>query len=46
LLYNLQGPDRQWMAAQMPRIATRLLLPRIWRKRWAPMAPFLLDDKV
>ena len=48
LLYNLEGQDRQWMLNQMPSprlswIVTGVLLPWIWRKRWEPMAPFLLD---
>ena len=48
LLYNLEGQDRAWMAAQMPSprlswVVTRVLLPRVWVKRWAPMAPFLLE---
>jgi len=48
LLYNLESLDRQWMEAQMPSprlswVVTGVLLPRIWRKKWAPMAPFLLQ---
>lgn len=42
LVYNLEGQDRQWMAGQMPGIATRVLLPWIWKRKWSPMSPFLL----
>jgi hypothetical protein len=48
LLYNLEGKDRQWMQDQMPSprlswVVTGVLLPGIWRKKWEPMAPFLLE---
>lgn len=43
LLYNLTGEDRDWMSQQVPRIVTRVLLPVVWKKKWQPMMPFLLE---
>jgi hemerythrin-like domain-containing protein len=43
LIYNLEGADRAWMVGQMPGIVTGMLLPWIWRNKWAPMKSFLLE---
>lgn len=43
-LYNLEPEDRAAMASTMPGILTEFLLPVVWRKRWAPMKPFLLPE--
>jgi hemerythrin-like domain-containing protein len=43
LVYNLSGQDRAWMAQQIPWIVTRVLLPTVWRKKWLPMTPLLLE---
>ncbi len=43
LLYNLPPGERAMFARQMPFIVTRLLVPLVWKKQWAPMRPFLLS---
>ena len=43
LLYNLAPEERVFFARKMPLIVTRLLVPVIWKKQWAPMRPFLLS---
>jgi hemerythrin-like domain-containing protein len=43
LLYNLPPDERAMFARAMPFIVTRLLVPLVWKKRWAPMKPFLLS---
>jgi hypothetical protein len=42
LLYNLPPDARRSFARPMPLLVTRLLLPIVWKRRWAPMRPFLL----
>jgi hypothetical protein len=42
LLYNLPPDKRAVFARWMPLVVTRLLLPIVWRRKWAPMRPFLL----
>jgi len=42
LLYNLPPDKRPVFARWMPPVVTRLLLPIVWRRKWAPMRPFLL----
>jgi hemerythrin-like domain-containing protein len=43
LLYNLPPEERAIFARAIPLIVTRLLMPVVWKKRWAPMRPFLLS---
>jgi hypothetical protein len=43
LLYNLSVEERAIFARPMPFFLTRVLVPVVWRKRWAPMKPFLLS---
>ncbi len=43
LLYNLAPEERAIFARNMPFLLTRLLVPVVWKARWAPMRPFLLD---
>ena len=43
LLYNLPPEERAMFARPMPFIVTRLLVPFVWKKRWALMRPFLLS---
>jgi hemerythrin-like domain-containing protein len=43
LLYNLPPEERAMFARQMPFIVTRVLVPFVWKKHWAPMRPFLLS---
>ena len=33
---------RAAVARFMPPVVTRLLVPIVWRRKWAPMRPFLL----
>ncbi|HEX7486610.1 MAG TPA: hypothetical protein VF332_10680 [Vicinamibacterales bacterium] len=33
---------RAALARLMPPVVTRLLVPIVWRRKWAPMRPFLL----
>jgi len=42
LLYNLPPDRRAVFARPMPPVVTRLLVPIVWRRKWAPMRPFLL----
>jgi hypothetical protein len=42
LLYNLPPDRRPVFSRQMPPVVTRLLLPIVWRWKWAAMRPFLL----
>ena len=42
LLYNLPPDRRAVFARPMPLVVTRLLVPIVWRRKWAPMRPFLL----
>lgn len=43
LLFNLPPEERARFARAMPFIVTRLLVPLVWKKQWAPMRPFLLS---
>ncbi len=43
LLYNLPPEERAMFARGLPVVLTRLLVPWVWRRRWAPMKPFLLS---
>jgi hemerythrin-like domain-containing protein len=43
LLYNLAPEERAILAGKMPFVLTRLLVPLVWKARWAPMRPFLLS---
>lgn len=42
LLYNLPPDRRAIFARPMPPVVTRLLVPIVWRSKWASMRPFLL----
>ena len=42
LLYNLPPDKRPVFARWMPPVVTRLLLPIVWRRKWAVMRPYLL----
>jgi hypothetical protein len=42
LLYNLPPEKRPVFARWMPPVLTWLLLPIVWRRKWACMRPFLL----
>jgi hypothetical protein len=42
LLYNLPPDRRAVFARGMPPLVTRLLVPFVWRRKWASMRPFLL----
>ncbi len=43
LLYNLAPEERVILARNMPFLLTYLLVPVIWKARWASMRPFLLS---
>ena len=43
VLYNLSPADRAVISAGMPRELTEQLVPVVWKSRWSPMKPFLLD---
>jgi hemerythrin-like domain-containing protein len=43
MLYNLSTEDRAAMSQAMPPIITQQLIPVVWKEKWAPMKPFLLD---
>jgi hypothetical protein len=43
LLYNLPPNRRTIFARYMPPLVTRVLLPIVWRGKWASMRPFLLS---
>jgi hypothetical protein len=43
VLFNLNPEDRALMAATLPGVLTKVLVPILWKNRWAPMKPFLLD---
>jgi hypothetical protein len=43
LLYNLPPEERALFTRPMPFILTRVLVPVVWKKRWASMRPFLLS---
>jgi hypothetical protein len=42
LLYNLPPDKRAAFGRGMPFVLTRLLVPIVWRSKWASMRPFLL----
>jgi hemerythrin-like domain-containing protein len=43
MLYNLAPEDRAVMSRAMPPVITQELVPIVWKDKWAPMKPFLLD---
>ena len=43
VLYNLGPEDRAVMAKMLPPVVTQQLVPLVWRAKWAPMKPFLLE---
>jgi hemerythrin-like domain-containing protein len=43
LLYNLQHEDRQMISQLLPSEVTQQLVPVVWKEKWAPMKPFLLE---
>jgi hemerythrin-like domain-containing protein len=42
LFYNLEGADREAFMMPIPWVVKKVLVPIIWRGRWAAMSPFLL----
>jgi hemerythrin-like domain-containing protein len=42
LIYNLEGTDRELFLMRLPWIVRKILVPFIFRGKWAPMSPFLL----
>ncbi len=43
LLYNLAPEERVILARNMPFLLTHLIVPVVWKARWASMRPFLLS---
>ena len=43
VLYNLEGEDRQVMAANLPKDVVDEKVSVAWKEKWEPMKPFLLD---
>jgi hemerythrin-like domain-containing protein len=43
LLYNLPADERANMVKAMPPVVVQEMVPVIWKDKWAPMEPFLLD---
>lgn len=43
LLYNLQPEERASMVQAMPPALMQEMVPVVWKEKWAPMEPFLLD---
>jgi len=43
MLYNLSSEERAILAGAMPPMVTQELVPKVWREKWMPMKPFLLD---
>jgi hypothetical protein len=43
MLFNLNAEDRAIMSATVPGLVTKVVVPLVWKNRWAPMKPFLLD---
>jgi hypothetical protein len=43
ILYNLERDDREVMATMIPKTLVEEMVPVVWKEKWAPMKPFLLD---
>lgn len=43
LLHNLPPEERAILSQGMPPIVIQELVPVVWKEKWSPMKPFLLD---
>jgi hypothetical protein len=43
ILYNLDRDPRKAMAAGMPKVLTKLIMPVLWRNKWIRMKPYFLS---
>jgi hypothetical protein len=43
ILYNLTREDREAMATMIPKTLVEEMVPVVWKEKWAPMKPFLLE---
>lgn len=43
VIYNLQGEDRKEFLKDFPWVLKHVLVPLVWRSKWKPMDPFLLN---
>lgn len=43
IMYNLQEEDRKEFLRDFPWILKNFLIPVVWRSKWKPMDPFLLN---
>jgi hypothetical protein len=44
ILYNLDPGPRKAMAAGMPKVLTKFIMPVLWRKKWIRMKPYFLSQ--
>ena len=44
ILFNLNAEDRAVMAAPLPSVVRKVLIPFVWKNKWGAMKPFLLDE--
>jgi hypothetical protein len=43
VLFNLPPAERATFSQMLPTILTQQLVPVVWREKWEPMKPFLLE---
>jgi hypothetical protein len=43
ILYNLQADERAYMEHTLPAPILKELIPVVWKNKWEPMKPFLID---
>jgi hemerythrin-like domain-containing protein len=43
MLYNLEPEDRVVLEKTIPGFVTKIVVPVVWKRAWAPMKPYLLD---
>jgi hemerythrin-like domain-containing protein len=43
VLYNLEPSDRKEFTRDLPWILKSIIVPLVWKKKWQPMKPFLLN---
>lgn len=43
ILYNLESEDRAYMEHTLPPALLQELIPVVWKYKWEPMKPFMID---
>jgi hemerythrin-like domain-containing protein len=43
ILFNLEKEERETMASFLPPMIMEEMVPKVWKEKWEPMKPFLLD---